>query len=311
MKTKSCIIAATLLVCSATAAAQTCNVGLSVIPAQQGEDIPELTNDYVCTVLTNLVANNATSGDPAQSPFFISAKFNHLTDDVTPGPPAQNVVRTYLTLYIGDLSTKTVYASTSMELRGVGTSYQRALMNALRGINPNNRKVADFVSEGSQKVLAYYNANYPQIIAKAKRAAAKNAYDEALWILLAIPECCDGYAQAYSLEQQYFQQYINQEGTRLYNAAYAAWSAGHDAEAAAAAYAYLLQIDPESSAYSKAQALAKEMSASVKSDRDFELREKYHDAIDIEKSRIDAIRQVGVAYGRGQQPTTTNIAWLH
>ncbi len=48
----------------------------------------------------------------------------------------------------------------------------------------------------------------------------------------------------------------------------------------------------------------------VRSDIDFEMREKYHDAVDMEKQRIAAAKAVGVAYGNGQQPTTTNLMWL-
>lgn len=73
---------------------------------------------------------------------------------------------------------------------------------------------------------------------------------------------------------------------------------------------YLAGIDPSSSAYSGAQALVKEMGKTVKSDRDFELRDKYHDKVALEKSRIEAARAVGVAFGNGQKPTTTNLMWL-
>ena len=37
---------------------------------------------------------------------------------------------------------------------------------------------------------------------------------------------------------------------------------------------------------------------------------KWQDGVDLESQRINAFREVGVAYGQGQQPTTTNIGWL-
>ena len=52
------------------------------------------------------------------------------------------------------------------------------------------------------------------------------------------------------------------------------------------------------------------MKKQVKSDRDFEYRQKYNDQIDLERRRIEAARAVGVAWGNGQKPTTTNIAWI-
>ena len=41
----------------------------------------------------------------------------------------------------------------------------------------------------------------------------------------------------------------------------------------------------------------------------FEMKQ-YQDGIDLEKQRINAMREVGVAFGKGQQPTTTNIGFL-
>ena len=45
-------------------------------------------------------------------------------------------------------------------------------------------------------------------------------------------------------------------------------------------------------------------------DIDLEMRDKYHDQIQLEKDRISAARAVGVAFGNGQKPTTTNVMWL-
>ena len=37
---------------------------------------------------------------------------------------------------------------------------------------------------------------------------------------------------------------------------------------------------------------------------------KYKDEIELRRALIEAARAVGVAYGNGQQPTTTNLMWL-
>ena len=42
-----------------------------------------------------------------------------------------------------------------------------------------------------------------------------------------------------------------------------------------------------------------------------ENREKYKDEAGLKKQRIEAARAIGVAFGNGQQPVTTNITWLH
>ena len=59
-----------------------------------------------------------------------------------------------------------------------------------------------------------------------------------------------------------------------------------------------------------AVALQNEIKNTVKENWNFEHREKYKDAIGLEKDRIAAARAVGVAYGNNQKPTTTYINWI-
>ena len=47
----------------------------------------------------------------------------------------------------------------------------------------------------------------------------------------------------------------------------------------------------------------------VLADWQFEMK-KWQDGIDLESQRIEAMRQIGVAYGNGQQPTTYGLGWL-
>lgn len=96
----------------------------------------------------------------------------------------------------------------------------------------------------------------------------------------------------------------------MLTAAKSAWAAGQDSVAASEAMNYLIQIDPESSAYSAAEGLIKEISSSIKSDREFELRQKHNDEVTLQKALIEGSRDVGVAYGKGQQPITTHVNWI-
>lgn len=299
-----------LLFGAACTAHAECEINLAVMEAPQTDEVPEATLSYLSTRLTQIATAEGVTTDPGMGQFFLAGKFSHVLEDVVPGPPAQTALHTMLTLYIGDVNSQTVYATTVLDLRGVGNSSQRAFINALRGLSARNSAVSGFIRKGKQKVADYYDAHYPQIFERAKRAAAMHNYDEALWNLASIPECCRGYGQAMELVDRYFQQYINQEGTRLLAAADAAWSAHPDSDGAEKALSYLLAIDPESSAYPQAQRLADEIKKSVKSDRDFELRTKYNDAVDLERRRIQAAKEVGVAFGNGQKQKTTNLMWL-
>ena len=74
--------------------------------------------------------------------------------------------------------------------------------------------------------------------------------------------------------------------------------------------AFIKRILPEASCYDDAVALYKEIKAKVLEDWKFEMK-KYQDGVDLEKQRIKAWKEVGVAYGKNQKPTTTIINWLY
>ena len=310
MKIRNFLLAISAATALSISAKSDCELHITVAHIEQGEEVPEQTEDYLLTRLTNVVTASGVTGDDSYSQFFITGKFNHIYQDVVPGPPMQNVLRTSLTLYIGDLNSKKVFSSASFELRGVGTSDQRAFINALSSITARNAEFNKFLEAGKTKIIAYFDANYQQILAQAKRAAAMNNYEEALFHATQIPSCSKGYAEAEQVTLTIFQEYIDYYGVQLLTAAQAAWAAGHDLDAARKALELLLQIDPDSRAYPSAQKLFAEIKASIKDDRDFELRQKYYDAVDIERRKIEAARAIGVAFGNGQQPTTTYINWI-
>jgi len=87
------------------------------------------------------------------------------------------------------------------------------------------------------------------------------------------------------------------------------WMSQQNSEGAEAAAEYLSQIYPDATCYGEAQQLYAEIKGKVLDDWKFEMK-KWQDGVDLEAQRINAFREVGIAFGQGQQPSTTNIAWL-
>ena len=132
-------------------------------------------------------------------------------------------------------------------------------------------------------------------------------YNEALYYTSSIPECCVGYDEAYRLTMEIFQSNVDYEGQMLLAQARAAWAASPDEQGAREAWMYLAQIDPSASCYSDAMTLGKQIQKTVKEDRDFEVKEKYRNAVELEKQRIAAARDIGVAWAKSQPRVVTNF----
>lgn len=295
---------------SAIVQAQNCDIPIRVISSPQVENIPETTLEMLNSRLATAVTADGISSSVPYGQFFITAKFNHITEDVVPGPPKQFAVHSYLTLLIGDIEGKQIYCSKTFELRGVGTSTQRALSNSLQPISAQNSNFEDFLNVGRNKIINYYNTNFSTILAKANKAASLRHYDEALYYACSIPECCNGFSQASDDIVKIFQSYIDNDSQMLYQKAYAAWSKSPNYEGAQVASLYISLIDPSSSVHSKAQQLADDIKKTVRNDFVFDKQTKYKDSISLQKAYIDAARQIGIAYGNGQKESTTNLLWI-
>lgn len=287
-----------------------CRICIGVEISMQQTDVPAATAEYLASRLKQIASDNDIVSDTGMSPFVLTGKFHHIMKETLPGPPIQTALNTSLTLYVGDVNSQTVYSMTSLELRGVGNGSERAYINAMRSLNSCNDAVKEFLSNAKNKILKFYDTNYKQIISRATHAANIQRYEEALWLLSMIPECSKGYDESVKLANDIYQKYIDRSGASLYAAAQSIWAAAQDETAASEAFSYLQLIDPTSNAYSNAQLLAKEIKEAVHSDRQYNLHKKYTDEIDLERERIECIREIGIAYGRGQQPVTTNLNWI-
>lgn len=182
-------------------------------------------------------------------------------------------------------------------------------MDAVSHINVNNPEFAEFVDKGKSKIINYYDTNASKIIAQAQSMAKRKEYEAAIFMLIDIPYQCKSYDLYLRTADDIYQQYIDNECNINLAQARVEWMAAQNTDGATAAGVYLAEISPDAKCYGDAMALYNEIKAKVLDDWHFEMK-KYQDSVDLESQRIQAIRAVGVAFGEGQQPTTTNIGWL-
>lgn len=290
--------------------AQDCEIHLMAVALSEKGGAPAAANKYLVNKLCSAVTSDgiSASGDYAQ--FFVAAKALPIYEEVVPGAPVRTALTLSLNLYIGDDWGEKIFSHTSMEIRGVGESRERAYLNAFRSLNKNNAEIVAFLSEGKKHILDYYNTEYGNILKEAERAVQLRNHERALFLLTAVPTCCEGYNMVSDKLEEVYRKYINYNCDRLLMEARTAWAAHPDKYGAKQVGEILNQLEPDASCYDEAMSLYKEVKAKVKDDWDFQMRQKYNDQIEIRKQIIEAARAVGTAYGKGQQPKTTNILWM-
>lgn len=286
-----------------------CEIPLMIMQTNQSEPIPSGALDFLNNKLRQIAITDGMAAGPEFTQFCIVPKISILNKEILPGPPSKFVYNMEMTLYIADSWGEKVFTSASIPLKGVGNNETKAYISAIKGINPNSKEMQAFLKDGKSKIINYYDTQYPTIIKKAQSLASMKQYDEALFYLGSIPECSKGYDKALAASSVVYQQYVDQLCVENLSRAKMAWASQQNRYGAEEAGEYLQYIYPDAKCYGDAMSLYKEIKGKVLDDWKFTMK-IYNDAVSLEKQRINAWRDVGVAYGRGQKNNTTNVYWI-
>lgn len=252
-------------------------------------------------------------GSAKNTRFIMTANVRELNLEKSETAPVIYIYNLEVNFYIGDGIDGTLFSSCSLEVNAAGDSKEKAYMAALKKIKATDPQYQAFIDEGKKKIVDYYTAKCDFIITQAQTKAKNQDFDAALAELMQVPDVCKAcYDKCMAAAQPIYQEKINQDGAKLLAEARSVWSAGQDVAAAEAASAILSQINPQSTAFAGAEKLNAEIAKRVKEldkrEWDFMLKQQ-QDEVDLEKASIQAIRDIGVAYGENQQPVTYNVVW--
>ncbi len=290
-------------------AAETQYLPISVYAADDTESFPQGAKAMMENKLTQLLTRNGIAGLDYMGQFILTITTTPLDKDIIPGPPAKIAEKMEMNLYIVDAYAKTIFSSTSLTVKGLGETENKCYLNAISRMPIQSPQMAQFIEEGKNKIIEYYDHEGEAIIKKAMYLAQQKNYEEGLFWVSLIPQQSKHYDAALAAGLDIYQQYIDNQCNINLAAARTAWAAEQNSRGAYAAGEYLANILPDAKCYGEAMELYKEIKGKVLDDWKFEMK-KYQDGVDLEKLRIDAARQVGVAYGNHQPSQTTSIEFL-
>ncbi len=290
-------------------AVETQYLPISVYAADDSESFPQGAKAMVENKLTQLLTRNGIAGLDYMGQFILTVTTTPLDKDVIPGPPAKIAEKMEMNLYIVDAYAKTIFSSTSLTVKGLGETENKCYLNAISHMPLQSPQMTKFIEEGKAKIIEYYDHEGEALLKRAAYLAGQKNYEEALFIVSLIPQQSKHYDAALAAGLDIYQQHIDNQCNINLAAARVAWAAEQNTRGAYAAGEYLANILPDAKCYGEAMELYKEIKGKVLDDWKFEMK-KYQDGVDIEKLRIDAARQVGVAYGTHQPAQTTSIEFL-
>lgn len=307
---KAKTLLAVCLFTTANAFAQDCVMPISILLNEDFSNVPTAANKVLHQSLNRIATENGLTTEANTSPFVLTAHCDVLEKSNLPGPPMQIAYNLGITLYIADTYTQKKFGTAYITLNGVGTGEVKSYINAFKQINTKSNEIKSLIKQGKTNMMNYYDTQYHTIIKEAKRLASLQNYEEALTLVLSVPICSKGGEEATQYGIQLYTKYLDRMNLFLLNQAKSLWTAGQDQQTAYEVCAMLAQIDPDANCYTEAAKLMGEIKTQVRSDINFEMRQKYNDQIQLEKDRIAAAKAIGVAFGNNQKNKTTNLMWL-
>lgn len=251
--------------------------------------VPAEAKAQLLNKLNQITTSAGMGGSQANARFVITASISIGTKDIIPGPPQMIAQNLDVTFYVGDALSKTLFSSTTLSLKGVGTNENKAFIEAFKGINPKNKALLAFLEEGKKKILDYYVSQCDFLLKNAQTMAQQQKYEEAIYQLALVPEVCqDCYFKALDMQTKIYQTMVDEDGKVKLNRAKTTWAAAQNPQGAEQAADILATINPNASCQPDVTALIKTMQAKIKADEAarwaFKLKQ-YEDKIAAQKEQ--------------------------
>ncbi|MGB4654891.1 MAG: hypothetical protein WBH98_05625 [Bacteroidales bacterium] len=275
------------------------------------DEIPASAVATLTNRLNQAITKNGLGSNSIFNRFILTPNVNLLSKDITPTVPPMHVYTVELSLYSGDGYDGTLFKSATVNLKGVGDTEAKAYLAAFKQLKSDNPEIQKMLRETSKKIIEYYNTKCDFILKEAEMLRASNQYDQAIYLLISIPEVCkECYDKAMDKVAVVYKEKIEYDCKVLLNNANNAWNISQNLDGANNAASFLIQIDPTASCFNEAKQLSNKIAKKVneieKRDWDFQMR-AYKDGVDIIKQQISAARDIGVAFGSNQPRTIYNI----
>ncbi|MDR2234344.1 MAG: hypothetical protein LBE56_14625 [Tannerella sp.] len=279
------------------ASAQDRFVPIAIVVPNQAESLDEAQAARLGNKMLEYVTRSGMSATAGSSPIAMLPSIAIEQEDVVEGGMKNIVVlNADVTFFIQNMETGVIYSSVSKQVRGSGTSRQRALNDCITRIQLSQDEFSKFVNQGREKIFDYYRANCSALIAKAEACGKTQQYEEAFAIISSIPSTASCYKQALASLEKYYPLYQKKNCDILLNQARTLW-AGHSYLDALSILSELRVFGTDCNKDVTELITTIESRLTENEMREWRiLEEKWKTKAYLEEKRLKVIRDIGVAY---------------
>lgn len=284
-------------------------IALSVIMPENvdGLDVSQLSK--LETKISQIVSSTGLAASGYNNNFVIYPKVAlYETTVVEGGMENITVVTCELSLFIKQVDNNILFSTISKQLKGSGKTKSIAITNAISKIPTNDNDYKAFIATGKSKIITYYESKCGDIIAKSESLVKMQDFEQALGLLMTVPEEVSCYNKVQEKSIEAYKAYQNQKCVVQLQDAKTQLAANNYNDA----LNILSQIDPSTPCFKESQTLVEKAATKVDQEekKQWDLKMKvYNDNVALEKQRITAIKDIAVAYYKSK-PTTVSYNYI-
>lgn len=277
-------------------------ISLSVVTPENSEYLNSMQLSKLRNKVLKIASSNGMSSSGFNSNFVMYPIFEVYDEELIEGMENIFILDVEVTLVIKQVENNMIFSTFTTKIEGSGNNKSEAIVNSISQIPTKSSEVNDFVKEAKHKIIDYYEAQCQNIATQAETAAKKGDFQEAFAIIMAVPSEVSCSQDLSDLSIRIYKEYQNKICKENMLEAQSRVSSGeYDA-----ALDVLSDIDPSSVCYSEAKStiskIESKVSAEKKQEWDFMLQ-RHNDEVSLQKERINAVKDIAVAYYKGKSRT--------
>lgn len=287
-------------------------IALSIVVPETDKELNDTQLKNLQTKVTQIVTNSGLAANSYDNQFVIYPVLTlNETNVVEGGMENITVVSAEFSLYIKQPSTGIIFSSVIKDIKGSGKNQQAAVSNLISKVNSRDTSFKSFIETGKSEILKYYANNCNSIVLKADNLIKLKEYEQAIAVLLSVPEeiaeCNKRVQEKAVLALKLYEEANCKELILKAKTAIASREYERAGE-------YIVNVSSESSCYKEATALAANIESKLTAEEQRKwnfMKERYRSEQELEKTRINAVKEVAKAYYESQwSPVTYNMIVL-
>lgn len=275
-------------------------ISLSVVMPDYLENLDNAQLSKLDTKISQIVTLSGLSDSGYNNNFIIYPKLALNEVNVVEGGMQNITVATVeFSLFVKQVDSNILFSTISKTIKGSGSSKELAITNAISKIATNDADYKAFIEKSKSKILSYYENKCSDIMNKSDDFVKKQHFEEALGLLMSIPESVTCYNQVRVKSVEAYKGFQKKNCIKQMQLARNSIATNNFI----GTLDILSEIDPDSPCFKESQNLAKSIESKVNAEEkkqwDFQMKQ-YNDAVSLEKQRVNAIKDIAVSYYKSQ-----------